>query len=166
MTDLPCFLGGNMNGQKLIPRVAIISIYMLYGDISSVTKSDILHSGLNNYDSHMMPTSCVVYMLLNCKILTTWYLQKAQVFYCEPHQSLPVTSSGGRHVASKKQHMMDSIHAGTRLEVNCHEEMIQKGEYKVYICVAPSKERLHLLTAWLSIQLRHFDASMKKCPDT
>jgi hypothetical protein len=52
--------------------------------------------------------------------------------------SLPVTSSGWRHIASKKQHMMDSIHAGTRFEVNCYEKMIHECDYKLHFCAQMS----------------------------
>lgn len=35
-----------------------------------MTKADILHSGLNHSDSHMMPTNRGIHVLINCKALT------------------------------------------------------------------------------------------------
>lgn len=51
--------------------------------------------------------------------------------------------------------MMDSIHAGTWFEVNCHEKMIHECEYKFYMGVAPSQETtsLNSLDCYITMML-------------
>lgn len=60
--------------------------------------------------------------------------------------------------------MVDSIHAGTRLEVNCQGKTVHECEYELHVCVVLSEETVSLngLTVYTETC---FDAFMIKCPD-
>lgn len=158
-TELQCFLGGNVNCTKTDVRISIIWIHFVWAFNQWLRL--MLNRGLNNYDNHRMSVSTVMCLLSPVKSLHKymWYR-----FLLRAGQSLPVTPSGWGHVASKQQHMVDSVHAGPRLEVNCQEKTIHKCDYKLYAYVAMSEETTSFNSSNICLKIC-FDAFMIKCPN-